>query len=158
RGGSHITASGQLAVAAGGGGIFNSDRGVLTLRGCTLRGNLALGGSNNTGTSVDGDIGTAFGGGLGNLGRVTITDCVVQDNEARGGSGNRGSGGNFQFVGSATGGAIFTAARNTSGTPASLTLDNVMIRNNRAVGGDGNAAGGFVGTGIGGGIANNGSN
>ena len=158
RGGSNISASGQLAVAAGGGGIFNSDRGVLVLRGCTIRGNLAQGGSNNTGAGVDGDIGTAFGGGLGNLGRVTITDCLFQDNEARGGNGNRGSGGNFQFVGSATGGAIFTAARNLSGTAASLTLDNVTIRNNRALGGDDNAHGGFVGTGIGGGLANNGSN
>src|SRR5262245_41255334 len=158
RGGSHITASGQIALAGGGGVIFNSDRGVLVLSGCTIRGNLAQGGSNNPGAGVDGDIGTAFGGGLGNLGRVTITDSVFQDNEARGGSGNRGSGGNFQFVGTATGGAIFTAARNTSGTPASLTLDNVTIRNNRAVGGDGNADGGFAGTGMGGGLVNNGSN
>src|SRR5262245_44177026 len=158
RGGSNIIASGQLAVAAGGGGIFNSDRGDLTLRGCTVRGNLAAGGSNNSGTGGDSDIGTAFGGGLGNLGTVTITDSLFQDNEARGGSGNRGSGGSFQFVGSATGGAIFTAGRNTSGTPASLTLDNVTIRNNRAVGGDGNADGGFAGTGMGGGIINNGSN
>src|SRR5262249_61064918 len=96
--------------------------------------------------------------GPGNPGRVPLTDWVFQASEARGGSGNRGSGGISQFVGSATGGAIFTAARNTSGTPASLTLDNVTIRNNRAVGGDGNAAGGVVGTGIGGGLVNKGSN
>lgn len=158
RGGSNITAGGRTALAAGGGGIFNSDQGVLVLRGCTIRGNLALGGSNNTGTGVEGEIGTAFGGGLGNVGAVTITDCLFQGNEARGGSGNRGSGGDFQYVGSATGGAIFTSARNASGSPASLSLDDVTIRNNRAVGGDGNAQGGFVGTSIGGGLANNGSN
>lgn len=158
RGGSNITAGGRTALAGGGGGIFNSDQGVLVLRDCTIRGNLALGGSNNIGTGVEGEIGSAFGGGLGNVGAVTITDCLFEDNEARGGNGNRGRSGNFQYVGSASGGAIFTAARNMSGAPASLSLDDVKVRNNRAVGGDGNTQGVFAGMGIGGGLANNGSN
>src|SRR5262249_50723672 len=84
-GGSNITDSGFLVGPAGGGGITNSDRGILILRGTTVSGNLALGGSNNTSTGGEGDIGTAFGGGLNNVGTVTITDCVFENNEARGG-------------------------------------------------------------------------
>src|SRR5262249_45171196 len=65
---------------------------------------------------------------------------------------------NSQFVGTGMGGAIATSAQNTSGQPTSLTLSNVTFRHNRAVGGEGNTAGTFVDAGIGGGLANDGSN
>src|SRR5262249_38771492 len=102
--------------------------------------------------------GNAFGGGLLNVGTASVTDCLFEDNEAHGGSGNRGDGANSQFVGTGMGGAIATSAQNTSGQPASLTLSNVTLRHNRAVGGEGNTAGTFVDAGIGGGLANDGSN
>lgn len=158
QGASNITSGGRIVGLAGGGGIFNSDRGILILSGSTVSGNLVLGGSNNTSTGGNANIGAALGGGLGNVAMATITDCVFEDNEARGGSSNRGNGSGYQFVGSGTGGGIATAAQNSSGTPATLTLHNVTLRHNRAVGGDGNADGTVVGAGIGGGIGNNGSN
>ena len=158
RGGSNNTRSGALIGPAGGGGIFNADAATLFLTGSTVAGNLALGGSNNISTGGNGNVGNAYGGGLSNVGTVTISDSVFKDNEARGGSANRGDGASFQFVGTSTGGGIFTSAQNTSGQPASLTLSNVTLRHNRAVGGDDNTAGTFVNAGIGGGLANNGSN
>jgi hypothetical protein len=158
RGGSNTTRSGTIHAMAGGGGLFNADRGTLLLIGSTVTGNQALAGSNNTSTGGNGFVGSAFGGGLNNVGRATITDTLFEDNEARGGSGNQGHGASFQLVGVATGGAIATSAQNTSGEPVSLTLDDVTIRNNRAIGGEGNTQGDFAGTGIGGGIANYGSN
>jgi hypothetical protein len=158
RGGSNTTRSGTIHAMAGGGGLFNADRGTLFLIGSTVTGNQALAGSNNTSTGGNGFVGSAFGAGLNNVGKATITDTLFEDNEARGGSGNRGHGASFQLVGVATGGAIATSAQNTSGEPVSLTLDDVTIRNNRAIGGEGNTQGDFAGTGIGGGIANYGSN
>ena len=158
RGGSNNTRGGALIGPAGGGGIFNADAATLFLTGSTVAGNLALGGSNNISTGGNGNVGNAYGGGLSNVGTVTISDSVFEDNEARGGSANRGDGASFQFVGTSTGGGIFTSAQNTSGQPASLTLSNVTLRHNRAVGGDDNTAGTFVNAGIGGGLANNGSN
>jgi hypothetical protein len=158
RGGSNNARGGALIGPAGGGGIFNADAATLFLTGSTVVGNLAMGGSNNISTGGNGNVGNAYGGGLSNVGTVTISDSVFEDNEARGGSANRGDGASFQFVGTSTGGGIFTSAQNTSGQPASLTLSNVTLRHNRAVGGDDNTAGTFMNAGIGGGLANNGSN
>jgi hypothetical protein len=158
RGGSNTTRSGSILATAGGGALFNADRGILFLIGSTVTGNQALAGSNNTSIGGNGFIGSALGGGLNNVGRATITDSLFEDNEARGGNGNRGDVASFQLVGVATGGAIATSAQNTSGEPASLTLSNVTLRHNRAIGGDGNTAGTFVNAGIGGGLGNSGSN
>jgi hypothetical protein len=44
QGGSNINSSGQIIGMAAGGGIFNSDKGVLDLSGSTVSGNLVLGG------------------------------------------------------------------------------------------------------------------
>jgi hypothetical protein len=158
RGGSDTTRSGTILALAGGGALFNADRGTLFLIGSTVTGNQALAGSNNTSTGGSGFVGSAFGGGLNNVGRATITDTLFEDNEARGGSGNRGDGTSSLLVGVATGGAIATASQNTSGESASMTLSNVTLRHNRAIGGDGNTAGTFVNAGIGGGLGNSGSN
>jgi hypothetical protein len=158
RGGSNTTRSGALLGPAGGGALFNADRGILFLIGSTVTGNQALAGSNNTSTGGNGFVGAAYGGGLNNVGRATITDTLFEDNEARGGSGNRGDGTSYQFVGTGIGGGIATSAGNAAGAPVSLTLSNVTIRHNRAIGGDGNTAGTFVDAGISGGLANNGSN
>jgi hypothetical protein len=159
RGGSNNIRSGPVVAPAGGAGIFNE--GALFLTGSTVSGNRAVGGSNNRSISGDGDVGTAFGGGLNNLGVADVADCLFEDNEARGGSGNRGAPEPrcFQFVGTGTGGGIATSARSPilTGPPVSLILSNVMLRHNRAIGGDDNRAGTIVGAGIGGGLGNNGS-
>ena len=68
---------------AGGGGLFNADRGTLFLIGSTVTGNQALAGSNNTSTGGNGFVGSAFGAGLNNVGKATITDTLFEDNEAR---------------------------------------------------------------------------
>jgi hypothetical protein len=153
-GGSNST-GGNMTGQAAAGAIQNSDQGILFLTGSVFIDNQALGGSHNTSSGGNGNIGTASGGALLNVGVATITDSLFEDNEARGGSENSGDGSSFQFVGTAAGGGIFTSAANNSGTPVSLTLQHVMICNNRAVGGDGNTAATFMGTSQGGGLATN---
>jgi hypothetical protein len=160
RGGSGLTRSGPRVGFASAGGIFNTSGGTLFLFGSTVRGNLAVGGSDNTCTGGNGFIGNAQGGGLTSVGTTTIVDSLFEHNEARGGSGNRGGGVGHQFVGTGFGGGIATTAGDPMGTGSAreLILQNVTVRHNRAVGGAGNTAGAFVNAGIGGAIANNGSN
>jgi hypothetical protein len=156
-GGSNNTGPAGTFGNGSGGAIQNSEQGIMFLSGCLFSANRAIGGSHNTSTGGSGSVSTGGGGALINVGVATVTDTLFEDNEALGGSSNTGFGTSFQFVGMAFGGAIYTTAGNTGGDAVTLTLHNVTLRNNRALGGDGNTAGTFVGEGIGGGLASNGS-
>src|SRR5262249_33272939 len=109
-GGSNNTGSDSTVGQAIGGGIANTNQGILFLTGSMFSGNTAVGGSNNTSTGGNGFIAAGDGGALVNAGEATVIDTSFEDNEARGGSGNRGDGTSFQFVGTAFGGGIYTSA------------------------------------------------
>lgn len=158
RGGSGLTRLAPRVGFASAGGIFSADAATLSLSGTVVRGNLAIGGSNNTCTGGNGFVGNAQGGGMTNVGTATVADCLFEDNEARGGNDNRGDGVGHQYVGTGFGGGIASTAGDPTGNPTRLTLQNVTVRHNRAVGGNANTAGTFANAGIGGGIASNGSN
>ncbi len=139
--------SGGVGGLASGGAIANiqdfanSYRQTLTLRGCVVQDDQAVGGAGAVG-------GAAHGGGISTEGGPTLTaggistsldDCLVATNLAQGADGSAGNGGN------GLGGGLFVDAH------AALTLQGSTITSNEAIGGTGGA--GFSnGKGQGGGI------
>ncbi len=97
-------------VTYGGGGIFNSDCGIMTIDRCTIA-------ANSVGTSQLA-IGGAFGGGVYNYGVLTITNSTMNNNAARSGDGT------------ARGGAICNYTADYWGFPGSLTMTNCTISTN----------------------------
>jgi hypothetical protein len=112
--------------AALGGGLRSLD-GTLTITGCTITGNRALGG---TGPSAFGD---AHGGGLYILaGSATIRNSTI--------SGNLAQGGDNSSDGNGTAGAI--------DAHASIVISNCVISDNRAAGGENAASTASAGGGV----------
>ena len=155
-GGSNGSALAFTDAALGGGiasafNIFGGDfRSTLTVTSSTFLNNQAIGGSGGSGDNP----GLANGGGISSGGTATVSDSLFARNLARGGDGNRATSGFFSGAG--YGAAIFTGP-GFGGPSATLTVSNSTFADNLALGGDGNSASGaglFVGTGLGGAIAN----
>src|SRR5262249_52844038 len=149
-----------------GGGVYSS--GALTVEGCTIRYNLAVGRRGSHGTSScdifgchvspGGPGGNGAGGGLYVAGgTATISDATLVGNTAQGGDGgdgfhahskdlsSRGGGGGKRF-----GGGLYVAG-------GAVTLHNSSVTGNSAKGGSGGQGygghpSGAVGQGFGGGI------
>jgi phospholipase/lecithinase/hemolysin len=148
RGGSTSTGAGSPGL---GGGIENShlslDNGqpsTLTMTGCTLAGNQAIGGNGG------GAGGFASGGGLdeSSSSSASVIDSVFSGNQAVGGNGGSGANG-----GSGVGGGIDVGFLLGGLTDNSLlTLTGSTLDHNLAQGGDG-GRGGDGGDGLGGGLA-----
>jgi hypothetical protein len=147
-------ATGVYVVDTATGGAIANDEGLhLVVDGCSFSLNEAIGGSNAVGgSSGAGRIGHALGGAVQTSGSATITNSTFDHNEALGGSNNTGGSGTG-LNGRGAGGAICGFAFDLS-IPATLTVSNCAFTDNQAVGGAGNAGGLVVGTGVGGGIAN----
>jgi hypothetical protein len=143
------SSTGTIGVATGG-AIGNDDGLHLNVDGCTFSYNKALGGSNAT--SDSGRLGHAIGGAIATSGGATIANSSFDHNLAQGGSGDTGGSG-VVLNGRGAGGAICSFSFAFS-FPVTLTVSNCSFTDNRAVGGSGNAGGLVVGTGVGGGIAN----
>jgi hypothetical protein len=148
---------------ASGGGIFsNGAQTSLTVVGCTIKNNQAVGGRGSDGYIVSGPFGTtkvpggkggaAFGGGIlvGGGCVVSINDTTITGNTALGGRG--GDGANYKGIhvgsyggGDARGGGLFVYS-----DTASVTVRTTRVTSNTAQGGSGPY--GINGEGIGGGI------
>jgi fibronectin-binding autotransporter adhesin len=116
----------------GGGAIFNE--GTLTVSGCTLSANSAIGGA-----GTDGAAGSAgIGGAILTFSVLAVTDSAITGNAAVGGAGG----------GSGDGGGIFNDATSDAPGLEPLTVTNSTIALNAAIGGSGG------GNGDGGGIYN----
>jgi hypothetical protein len=160
-----ITGGKALAGASGGGVYIDYTGGTVTLAGCTITGNHAIGqkGLAQTDANSGTDGGDADGGGIAIIGgAVMIQNSTISGNSAVGGVGGPGG----YNGGSAAGGGIFN-----QGT---LTLLNSHITGNTATGGAGTSGtngipytaangvdtpatpGGSGGNAYGGGIANSG--
>src|SRR5262249_34846694 len=115
----------------------------------TVRGNVARGGSTNTGLG-----GAAVGGGIGNQsGKLIMIRSTVADNQAIGGNGGSGFTG-----GLAAGGGLETSRKPAipdlglpPGGPASASVIDSVFSGNQAVGGTG-GSGANGGNAVGGGI------
>jgi hypothetical protein len=143
-----IAGDGSGDIGFGRAGAFLNHAATLTLENCTILGNVAQGGSNNTsGLRV---IGAAGGGAIHNSGGGTLllTESTISGNRAIGGANNTSTGGDAD-VGTAFGGAINNVA--------TAIVTNCLFADNEARGGNGNQGDGisfqFVGTGTGGAIA-----
>jgi hypothetical protein len=153
RGGDGSQASGAYRIDwAHGGAIVNDGGQYFAADGCTFSYNQAIAGSNLIGSNNPGRIGHAEGGAVDSQGMATITNCGFDHNEALGGNNNTGGGG-VLLNGRAAGGAIGSFQFFNS-TQAILTVGNCTFTDNQAIGGHGDTGGLIVGTGIGGGIAN----
>src|SRR5437667_4865274 len=138
---------------ATGGAIANDEGLHLMIDGCTFSYNQAIGGSNAIGgSSGAGRIGHAVGGAVQSTGSATVTKSRFDHNEALGGNNSTGGSGAV-LLGRGAGGAIGSFFF-SGGPAANLTVTNSTFTDNRAVGGAGNSGGLIVGTGVGGGIAN----
>jgi hypothetical protein len=145
-------ATGVYVVDVATGGAIANDEGLhLVVDGCSFSFNQAIGGSNAiAGNNGAGRIGHAVGGAVQSSGSATVTNSTFDHNEALGGSNNTGgsrTGLNSRGAGGAIGSFNFDF-------PATLTVSNCTLTDNRAVGGTGDIGGLIVGTGVGGGIAN----
>jgi hypothetical protein len=109
-----------------------------TVSNSLILGNLARGGSGDTGAN-------GHGGGITNEngGILTVANSLIALNRAIGGEGLAGNGGN------GLGGGIFNGPPNPFGTP-NLTLNRDLVLFNQAEGGA--STGGTAGQGIGGGV------
>jgi hypothetical protein len=147
-------ASGPYVVdVATGGAIANDEGQHLVIDGCVFSSNEAAGGSNAIGSSSgSGRIGHALGGAVQTSGTAIITNSAFDRNEAIGGNNNAGGSGTG-LNGRGAGGAIGSFSFGFT-FPVTLTVSNCTFTDNQAVGGSGNAGGLVVGTGVGGGIAN----
>jgi hypothetical protein len=127
-----VESSPDTSVDAAVGGGIDSLSGNLTITGCQIVGNQALGAAN---ANLDSGSGYAIGGGIeARTGIVTISNSTISNNLALGGSNSTGGGGG--------GGGIVIGL--------SGTFTNCIISGNSAIGGAGSA----IGPGYGGGIAN----
>jgi hypothetical protein len=147
-------ATGVFVVDAATGGAIANDEGLhLVVDGCSFSLNEAIGGSNViAGNNGAGRIGHAVGGAVQTSGSATITNSTFDHNEALGGSNNTGDSATG-LNGRGAGGAIGSFAFDLS-LPVTLAVSNCTFTDNQAVGGSGNAGGLIVGTGAGGGVAN----
>jgi hypothetical protein len=140
-----------IVDVATGGAIANDEGEHLAVDGCRFSYNQAIGGSNAVGSSSgSGRVGHALGGAVQTSGSATITNSTFDNNEALGGDNNTGGSGTA-LNGRGAGGAI--CSFEFGGMPAFLTVSNCTFTDNQAVGGTGNTGGLVVGTGVGGGIA-----
>jgi hypothetical protein len=123
-----LTLSGDVLsqnVAGAGGGI--ESQGTLTITGCTISGNQAVGRNGGTGPFV----GDASGGAIDLHGSVTISDSTFDHNQAIAGSnGNSGTSFPAPFMDYAFGGAINAQFFTT------VTATNSRFSYNQAVGGN----------------------
>src|SRR5262245_1346755 len=141
-----------IVDVATGGAIANDEGQHLAIDGCLFSYNQAIGGSNAVGgSSGSGRVGHALGGAVQTSESATVTNSTFDHNEALGGNNNTGGSG-VALNGRGAGGAI--CSFEFGGIPAFLTVSNCTFTNNQAVGGTGNVGGLIVGTGVGGGIAN----
>jgi hypothetical protein len=148
--------SGAVGGHAYGGGIFSDGSGVaLTITGCTIRNNLAVGGRGRDAsvnilgqTTPGGSGGGADGGGLlAESGSVAISNSTFSGNAAQGGDGGSRLTGSVHAVGGA-GGTAFGAGLAVSG--CTVTIHNCSLTANVTQGGKG--IGTTDGQGIGGGM------
>jgi hypothetical protein len=148
-GGDASKASGAYVMDdATGGAIANDEGQHLAIDGCSFSYNEAIGGSNAIGSSSgSGNIGQAEGGAVVSY-TATITNSTFDHNEALGGNNDTGGSG-VALNGRGAGGAIGNFS-----IPVILTVSNSTFTDNQAVGGTGNTGGLIVGTGVGGGLAN----
>jgi hypothetical protein len=96
-----------------GGGLYNAASGTLTVIGCALNGNSAVGTSSVTGS------GSGQGGGIYNLGTLTVTDSALSGNSASGVGQGVGQGGGLYNSGgtvSITGSTLVDNAASSNGT------------------------------------------
>jgi hypothetical protein len=165
-GGSNASATGTDILGIGGaegGAIYNEVGSTLTVSGCALSQNQAVGGSDNTGSAPVALVGYALGGGIVSayggvnsifgVNALTVTNCSITGNEAQGGHNNSGSASVAGLIGTGGGGGVTNYAGGTAGLTGSLLF------NNTARGGTGNSdsgGGGLLvdGAGLGGGIFN----
>lgn len=122
---------GQGAV---GGGIYCTGGSDVTLFGCIISGNSAVGRDGRDGApgAVSGGYaGSGFGGGVycASNSSVTILNCKIENNLAKGGDG--GDGVDWGNGGHGYGGGIFCAS------DSHLKMEDCVIFSNRAYGGDG---------------------
>ena len=122
----------------GGGGVLNS--GTLTLMGCTLSGNTALGYGGaiyNTGTlaltgsTLSGNLLTTVGG-IFNTGALTVTNSMIRDNS--GGIENRNTGTAIITDSTVAGSTVYGGI----GNEGTMTITGSTVVNNRS---NGNAGG-----------------
>ncbi|MBI4748116.1 MAG: putative Ig domain-containing protein [Acidobacteria bacterium] len=95
---------GARPVTGGGGGIFNTSTGVLTLNRCALVNNTATGQVGNGGAGSGGGGGGLGGAVYNNGGTVSITNTTFSGNQAVGGAGGNSGGGCCVGGGGAGGG------------------------------------------------------
>jgi hypothetical protein len=123
--------------AAGAGGVIeNLGEALLTLTGCTLTHNKAIGGAAGSGHKAGGGVAGAvhnYGYEGGNA-IAFITQTTMIGNEARGGDGDDGG-----AAAGANGGAIQNAS--ASGGTAFLSVSSTVFSDNQAIGGDGGPSG-----------------
>ena len=140
---------GEAGGDAFGGGIFLAS-GDLTMQGCTIQGNGAVGGTGGDGVGsgdyntggLGGDGGNAWGGGLYvSSGTVIGRETVFTNNTAVGGdagAGGIGNGGIGGQGGNAFGGAFYLVS---SSSESAITLFGGAVNQSRAKGGNGGAGG-----------------
>jgi hypothetical protein len=112
-----------------GGGLYNTNPGILSLTGCTVSGNTTIGFSVIMGGSG--------GGGLYSLGTTTLTDCTVSGND-----GNENGGGLFVRFGTTTLTDCTVSSNNSSfrggglrsGAGSTLTLTGCTVSDNSTSG------------------------
>jgi hypothetical protein len=140
-------ATGGPNALANAGGLCSEGIGVvMTLFGCTINGNRAVGGGGGDGITT-GDSEAVGGGISGAFGTFNISGCTITNNQAIGGSNATLSDGDT-LAGGAFGGGIennFDSVRNIS---------NSVIANNSAQGGAMTTNPGPGGDALGGGISN----
>ena len=149
---SNNVASAGLTGDGQGGAVLNTGVGtVLTLSGCTVNGNRAIGGDGGDGSGVTG-YSEGQGGGLYNVGGSTmnVVGCTVTNNQAIAGNNGIISDSNTggAYVGEGIGGGILN---NFGGT---LSVTDSTISGNVAQGGNMTTQSGPGGFANGGGIAN----
>jgi CSLREA domain-containing protein len=143
-----------------GGGISNARDGTLTLAGCTISGNSAIGGSFPSKSNSTTSGGPAYGGGFYNqrVGGATLRNCTFSGNMAQGGRGSHNGRGQGGAGGDGVGGAILNDSQTST-----FTVTNCTFSANAAIGGSGGTGkpgspAGPAGTGQAGGIYNEESN
>src|SRR5205807_2326536 len=131
----HNLATGGLNARPDGGAISNTAGTSMTLWGCTISDNRAVGGGGGDGVTTGDSEGV--GGGISNGPKavMTMTNCVVADNRAIGGAGGPGVNthlGAGQQAGFAIGGGI-----DVSNNASRATITDSLIGGNQAIGGAG---------------------
>jgi autotransporter family porin len=142
----NLATGGPNAIANGGGLVSEGIGVVLSLSGCTINGNRAMGGGGGDGiTTGDSE---AVGGGIQTaFGTLNVTGCTITNNQAIGGN-NVLLSDSDPFAGGAFGGGI------QNNFASVLNISNSVIAGNIAQGGAMTTNPGPGGDGIGGGISN----